>query len=173
MKSYIKLGKIVAAHGLKGELVLQHELGKKTDLKKLPALFIEIKKDSLVPYFIGKAKGTTEKESLLLLEEIDTREKAQGLVGKICWLPEEQFKQYAHSQAPASLLGYQITEEDKEPMGLVLEVIEQPQQLLCRLQIEGKEVLIPLNEDTLVAIDHATRTITVRLPEGLLAIYLS
>jgi 16S rRNA processing protein RimM len=88
-------------------------------------------------------------------------------------LPEEQFKQYAHRQAPASLLGYQITEEDKEPMGLVLEVIEQPQQLLCRLQIEGKEVLIPLNEDTLVAIDHATRTITVRLPEGLLAIYLS
>ena len=173
MKSYIKLGKIVAAHGLKGELALQHELGKKTDLKKLPALFIEIKKDSLVPYFIDKAKGTTEKESLLLLEEIDTREKAQGLVGKICWLPEEQFKQYAHRQAPASLLGYQITEEDKEPMGLVLEVIEQPQQLLCRLQIEGKEVLIPLNEDTLVAIDHATRTITVRLPEGLLAIYLS
>jgi len=173
MKSYIKLGKIVAAHGLKGELVLQHELGKKTDLKKLPALFIEIKKDSFVPYFINKAKGTSEKESLLLLEEIDTREKAQQLVGKPCWLPEEQFKQYAHRQAPASLLGYQITEEDKEPMGLVLEVIEQPQQLLCRLQIEGKEVLIPLNEDTLVAIDHAARIITVRLPEGLLAIYLS
>jgi 16S rRNA processing protein RimM len=81
MKSYFKLGKIVAAHGLKGELVLQHELGKKTDLKKLPALFLELKKDSFVPYFIRKAKGTTEKESLLLLEEIDTREKAQQLVG--------------------------------------------------------------------------------------------
>lgn len=173
MKSYIKLGKLVAAHGLKGEIVLQHELGKKTDLKKLEALFVEIKKDSFVPYFINKAKGTSEKESLLLLEEIDTREKAQKLVGKTCWLPEEQFKQYADRQAPATLLGYQIAEENKEPLGLVLEVIEQPQQLLCRLQIQGKEVLIPLNEDTLVTIDHATRTITVRLPEGLLAIYLS
>ena len=148
----------MAAHGLKGELVLQHELGKKTDLKKLPALFLELKKDSFVPYFIRKAKGTTEKESLLLLEEIDTREKAQQLVGKLCWLPEEQFKQYADKQAPASLLGYQIVEEEEEGskkiLGTIEEVIEQPQQLLCRILLKDKEVLIPLNESTLLAIDH-------------------
>ncbi|NDF98673.1 MAG: 16S rRNA processing protein RimM [Chitinophagia bacterium] len=174
MKSYFKLGKIVAAHGVKGELVLQHELGKKTDLKKLPALFIELKKDSFVPYFVRKAKGTTEKESLLLLEEIDTREKAQQLVGKLCWLPEEQFKQYADQHAPASLLGYQIIEEDENnPLGLIEEVIEQPQQLLCRIQLKGKEVLIPLNESTLIAIDHDAKTVSVQLPEGLLDIYLS
>jgi len=176
MKSYFKLGKIVAAHGLKGELVLQHELGKKTDLKKLPALFLELKKDSFVPYFIRKAKGTTEKESLLLLEEIDTREKAQQLVGKLCWLPEEQFKQYADKQAPASLLGYQIVEEEKEGskkiLGTIEEVIEQPQQLLCRILLKGKEVLIPLNESTLLAIDHKAKTVSVQLPEGLLDIYL-
>ncbi|MFM7645767.1 MAG: ribosome maturation factor RimM [Sphingomonadales bacterium] len=172
MKSYIKLGKVAAAHGLKGEVVLQHELGKKTDLKKLPALFIEIKKDSLVPYFISKAKGTNEKESLLLLEEIDTREKAQLLVGKPCWLPEEQFKQYAHTQAPAGLLGYQVAEEGKDPLGAIEEVIEQPHQLLCRIQIAGKEVLIPLNESTLIAVDHPTKMVTVQLPEGLLDIYL-
>jgi len=176
MKSYFKLGKIVAAHGLKGELVLQHELGKKTDLKKLPALFLELKKDSFVPYFIRKAKGTTEKESLLLLEEIDTREKAQQLVGKLCWLPEEQFKQYADKQAPASLLGYQIAEEEeglKKILGTIEEVIEQPQQLLCRILLKGKEVLIPLNESTLLAIDHQAKTVSVQLPEGLLDIYLS
>jgi len=174
MKSYFKLGKIVAAHGLKGELVLQHELGKKTDLKKLPALFLELKKDSFVPYFIRKAKGTTEKESLLLLEEIDTREKAQQLVGKLCWLPEEQFKQYADKQAPASLLGYQIVEEEGsiKILGTIEEVIEQPQQLLCRILLKGKEVLIPLNESTLLAIDHQAKTVSVQLPEGLLDIYL-
>ncbi len=175
MKSYFKLGKIVAAHGLKGELVLQHELGKKTDLKKLPALFLELKKDSFVPYFIRKAKGTTEKESLLLLEEIDTREKAQQLVGKLCWLPEEQFKQYADKQAPASLLGYQIVEEEegsKKKLGTIEEVIEQPQQLLCRILLKDKEVLIPLNESTLLAIDHQAKTVSVKLPEGLLDIYL-
>ncbi|MBU6306956.1 MAG: 16S rRNA processing protein RimM [Bacteroidetes bacterium] len=174
MKSYFKLGKIVAAHGLKGELVLQHELGKKTDLKKLPALFLELKKDSFVPYFIRKAKGTTEKESLLLLEEIDTREKAQQLVGKLCWLPEEQFKQYADKQAPASLLGYQIVEEEGsiKILGTIEEVIEQPQQLLCRILLKGKEVLIPLNESTLLAIDHQAKTVSVQLPEGLIDIYL-
>lgn len=172
MKSYIKTGKIVAAHGLKGEVVLQHEFGKKTDLKKLPALFVEIKKDSFVPYFISKAKGTTEKESLLLLEEVDTREKAQLLVGKVCWLPEAEFKQYAHKQAPAGLLGYQVVEDGKDPLGVIEEVIEQPQQLLCRIQMAGKEVLIPLNEATLIEIDHTAKKVIVQLPEGLLDIYL-
>jgi len=171
MKSYIKVGKIVAAHGLKGDVILQHELGKKTELKKLPAISVELKKDSFVPFFLSKAKGTTEKESLLLFEEIDTREKALPLVGKLCWLPEEQFKKYADQQAPASLLGYQLIEATK-PLGIIEEVIEQPQQFLCRIQIEKKEVLIPLNESTLVSIDHQAKTVTVQLPDGLLSIYL-
>jgi 16S rRNA processing protein RimM len=30
---YFKAGKLVAVHGLKGELILKHELGKKSTLK--------------------------------------------------------------------------------------------------------------------------------------------
>jgi 16S rRNA processing protein RimM len=55
----------------------------------------------------------------------------------------------------------------------VIEVIEQPQQLVCKIIIQNKEVLIPLNEDTLIDIDNASQQVLVRLPEGLLAIYLS
>jgi len=36
----------------------------------------------------------------------------------------------------------------KRTLGIILEVVEQPHQLLCRLEIKGKEVLIPLNEGT-------------------------
>ena len=41
MSQYFKIGKFAASHGLLGELILQHSLGKKTTLKGLEALFIE------------------------------------------------------------------------------------------------------------------------------------
>jgi 16S rRNA processing protein RimM len=50
--------------------------------------------------------------------------------------------------------------------------MEQPHQLLCRIEIEGKEVLIPLHEGTLLNIDRKGRRVMVQLPEGLLEIYL-
>lgn len=79
MSSYFNIGKFVAVHGLKGELLLQHDLGKKTSLKGLQALFIEEKKDSFLPWFIESAQIKSETEILLKLESVDTREAAMKL----------------------------------------------------------------------------------------------
>ena len=56
MTEYFKIGKLVAVHGLSGELLLKHELGKKTSLKGLPAIFVEEKKNSFIPWFIESTK---------------------------------------------------------------------------------------------------------------------
>ena len=50
--------------------------------------------------------------------------------------------------------------------------MEQPHQLLCRIEMAGKEVLIPLNENTIRKIDNKAGRVIVELPEGLLEIYL-
>ena len=57
---YFKAGKLVAVHGLKGELVLKHELGKKSSLKDVKAIFIEDKKDSFLPWFVESTKIKSE-----------------------------------------------------------------------------------------------------------------
>jgi 16S rRNA processing protein RimM len=172
MASYLKLGKIVSAHGLKGEVVLEHYLGKSSSLKNLEALYIEEKKENLLPYFIQSARKKSATEVFVQIEGIEVREKAQTLVTKVVWIPEEEFHRLASKSAPASLLGFAII-ENNTVLGEVVEVIEQPQQLVCKIIIQNKEVLIPLNEDTLVDIDNSLQQVQVRLPEGLLAIYLS
>ena len=171
MIEYFKIGKFVAVFGLKGELLLKHTLGKKTSLKGLQAIFIEEKKDSFLPWFMESAKIKSETEVYIKLEGIDTRESAMRLTQKEVWLPEIDFKKFAAKSAPVSLLSYTIINQ-KETVGEILEVIEQPHQLLCRLEIKNKEVLIPLNEDTLKKIDHKTKQVFVKLPDGLLEIYL-
>ncbi|HUM64244.1 MAG TPA: 16S rRNA processing protein RimM, partial [Chitinophagaceae bacterium] len=81
-------------------------------------------------------------------------------------------KKFAAKSAPANLLGYSIIDNGKV-LGPILEVIEQPHQLLCRLDIQSKEVLVPLNETFLQKIDHRKKQVLVTLPEGLLDIYLA
>jgi len=153
---YFKIGKLVAVHGLKGELLLKHTLGKKTSLKGLQAIFIEEKKNSFLPWFIESIKIKSDEEIFLKLEEVNTREAAIKLVQKEIWIPEADFKKFSA----------------KTSLGEILEVIEQPYQLLCRLEINNKEVLIPLNENTLQKIDHKKKQVNVQLPDGLLEIYL-
>jgi len=171
MTEYFKIGKLVAVHGLKGELLLKHELGKKTSLKGLQAIFIEEKKNSFLPWFIETTKIKSEQEIYLKLEGIHTREAAMKLTQKEIWLPEADFKKFAAKTAPASLLGYSII-NNNEPLGEILELIEQPHQLLCRLDIKGKEVLIPLHEESLKKVNHKKKEVLVELPDGLLEIYL-
>ena len=168
---YFKAGKLVAVHGLKGELILKHELGKKSSLKDVKAIFIEDKKDSFFPWFIETAKARSADEVLLKLETIDTREAAAKLSQKEIWLTEEDFKSLSAKSAPANLLGYTII-NNKERLSEVLEVIEQPNQLLCRIELNKKEVLIPINESFLKKIDHKKKEVIVELPEGLLEVYL-
>ncbi len=171
MTEYFKIGKLVAVHGLRGELLLKHELGKKTSLKGLQIIFIEEKKNSFLPLFIESAKIKNEEEIYIKLEGINTREAAIKLGKKEIWVPEIDFKKFASKTAPASLLGYTII-NNNEPLGEILELIEQPHQLLCRLEIKGKEVLIPLHEGSLKKVNHRKKEVLVELPDGLLEIYL-
>ena len=171
MKEYFKIGKLVAVYSLKGELVLKHNLGKKSSLKGLKTIFIEERKNSFLPWFIEAVKIKSADEVYLKLEGVDAREKAMKLLQKEVWVPENDFKTLAAKSSPVNLLGYSII-NNKENLGAVLEVIEQPHQLLCRLEINTKEVLIPLHEGSLKKIDHKKREVIVELPEGLLEIYL-
>lgn len=171
MINYCTLGKFVATFGLKGELVMVHHLGKKTALKGLEVLFVEVRKDELLPYFIQEVRIKNDQELFVKLEGIDSKETAHKLTQKQLWLPDTEFQKYAGKSAPVGLLGYLLINEGEE-LGEILEVIEQPHQVLCRLEIKGKEVLIPLHAETLEKVDKKKKQVHVTLPDGLLELYL-
>ncbi|MEP6674798.1 MAG: 16S rRNA processing protein RimM [Ferruginibacter sp.] len=172
MSQYFKIGKIVATWHYKGHLVLKHSLGKKTTLKGLEAVFIEDKSDSFFPFFIQETKARKNVDELLLkLEGTDSLEDGKKLLNKDIWVSEIDFKKFAAKTAPISLLGFSMIHEG-EAIGDVIEVIEQPHQLLCSILYKGKEALIPIHEETLEKIDMKNRKVFVKLPDGLLDIYL-
>jgi len=170
VKKYNSIGKIVGTYGFQGELVLLHNLGKKTSLKGLQAVYIEENKDSMLPYFIEKTKIKNEAEIYLKLEGISTKEAGKRFNQKQIWLAEDDFKRYVAGSAAITLLGFQLVNEGKE-LGEILEVIEQPHQVLCTIEWAGKEALIPLHAETLQKIDKKNRKVHVILPDGLLDVF--
>lgn len=171
MADYIHIGKIVATHGVNGDLILRHSLGKKCVFKNVKAIFIEEKKGSYIPYFLQHATSRTPQETLVKVEEVDTKEKGHRLIKKNVWLLQEDFDKVAEKNAPIALLGFTILEERKV-LGVAEEIIEQPHQILIKTTINEKEALLPLHQDTLKKIDHHKREIHLQLPDGLLDIYL-
>lgn len=170
MKDYYSIGKIAATHGLSGEVVLQHALGKKTDLKGLQTIFIEERTNSFLPYFVENTSIKNQEEVYIKLEGFETKESARKLAQKEVWLLKADFDKYAAKSSPISLLGYTMINEGEE-IGEVIEVIEQPLQVLCKIMYKGNEALIPIHEESLDKIDKKKKQVFVNLPDGLLEIY--
>ncbi len=170
MPEFFKIGKFAASFGLQGELVLLHSLGKRTSLKGLDAVFIEETKDNFLPYFIEKSTIKSETETFIKLEGINSKEVARKLTPKEVWLREEDFKKFTAKAAPIALLGFKMMDGNVD-LGEIIEVIEQPHQVLCTILYKGNEALIPLHQESLVKLDQKNRKVYVKLPEGLLDIY--
>jgi len=168
---YINIGKIVTAHGLTGEVLLKHALGKKTTFKENDTVFIEQVKGSYLPHFVQSSKVKAEDETIIKFDDVDSREKALKFLQKQVWLTQEDFRKFAAKSSPISLLGFTLFNEG-EKLGIIDEIIEQPHQVLLTIKINGKEVLIPLHEETLNNIDRKKKEVHVTLPDGLLEIYL-
>jgi 16S rRNA processing protein RimM len=169
--TYRNIGKIVSAFGLKGEMIVLHHLGKKITVSKIKVIFLEQKKDEMLPYFVDQIRKKGDKELYLKLEGVDTKEAATKFIRRDVWMKEEEVQIHTQKSNPIGWVGYRVLDQGKD-LGPIIEVIEQPHQVLCRLEIDTKEVLIPINEQTLSKVDHKNRTVLLTLPDGLLEVYL-
>ena len=88
-------------------------------------------------------------ELYLKLEGIDTREAVSKFIRKDVWIREEEIQAtYPEEQSNrmGRIPGYRSGTGTWEPFS---KLSNSPIRCLCRLEIESKEVLIPINEQTL------------------------
>jgi 16S rRNA processing protein RimM len=168
---YRNIGKIVSGFGVKGEMIVVHRLGKKIAVSKIKVIFLEHKKDELLPYFVESARKKGDDELFLKLEGIDNKEAVAKYLRREVWMKEEEVQGHTRKNNPIGWVGYHVTDQGRD-LGPILEIIEQPHQILCRLEIDSREVLIPINDSTLDKVDHQSKIVMLTLPDGLLEVYL-
>lgn len=170
-EDHFQLGTVTKTRGLKGELQVFVAFDEPEKLK-ITSLFIELG-GKLVPYFVTFFKLPQKNIAYLLLEDVDTIEKAALLVRKHIYLPNKlKPKKKKNEFGLKDLLHFIAVDENEGELGEIIEIQEYPQQLIATVSYKNKEVLFPLNESIVKGIDVVKGVVTVDLPEGLLDVYL-
>ena len=166
----IRCGKIVATHGLGGDIIFTHITGKKSWLKPGDPLFVALRKDSFIPFFISKIKSATEKEIILHFEETESVEAARKLVGKEVYV-EEKVLEEGVDDSPLLWIGFEIIDDKAGSLGPIEDIYQTAQQWLATVRVNGNEALLPLIDQTLKRVDIQKKQVFVNLPDGLLEVY--
>ena len=167
----LRIGKIVATHGLQGSLILNHIVGESDWLKKDDTLFIELRKGSHIPYFVTQAKGSNQEEYILQVEDVTTVEEAKKLVGKQVYVSEDILSKHAED-SPLLWIGFNLVDKNRGGLGPIEDVMQAGAQWLAKLSYEGKEILIPLVSQMILDVNIRNKYIRMDLPEGLIEVYL-
>jgi 16S rRNA processing protein RimM len=65
------------------------------------------------------------------------------------------------------LIGYTLFDETLGLIGEITDVNDYSGNLLLSVEYEGKEALVPLNDELIVRLDEDLQEIELRIPEGL------
>lgn len=166
-----RVGSILKTKGLKGELHIYVDFDGLEKIK-FNSVFLDLS-GKLVPYFVSCIKYLQKNAAYLILEDVDTIEKASALVKKDIYLPNKlKPKQRKQEFTLLDLKGFTAIDESEGELGIITDIHEYPKQLIAAVTYKNCEVLFPLNEDIIKGIDITLQIVTVDLPEGLLDIYL-
>lgn len=163
-----QLGKVIKTHGLKGELIIKLDVDVPPDYQDLESVFI-LKDEKLIPFFISQIKIQKD-TARVSLEEVDTIEKAAEIVKCDAYLPLSMLPELPEGEYYFhDLVGCTVYEEDKA-LGPVKEVMDLSGNELICIVYEGKEVLIPIQDEIFRKVSISQKRIDVNLPNGLLEI---
>lgn len=172
-KACYYLGKITRTNGNKGGLSIFLDTDNPQEYSGLDAVFVEIKKQ-LIPFFIKEIKVHTSKNTAVIyFEDVEDVETAATLTNSALYLPLaslpvlEGNKFYFHE-----VLDFLLIDKEFGEIGKIKEVLEYPNQALFQTFYKGKEVLVPINDQFIEKVDKAKKEILLKLPEGLLDIYI-
>ncbi|WP_304038459.1 ribosome maturation factor RimM [Mesonia mobilis] len=166
------LGKIVSKFSFKGEVLVKLDTDDPESFLEMESVFIDMNKN-LIPFFIEKS--SLQKSNLLRLkfEEITSEEDADRILKKelylpLSFLPELQDDQFYFHE----VIGFKVTDKLFGDVGILKGVNDSTPQALFEIERDGKEILVPVNDDFIDKLDKPNKTIHLDVPEGLIEMYL-
>jgi len=169
-------GKIVKTHGVDGTVKVM--LGDVTYTgDKIPSfLYIELESD-LIPHFINSFEVIDPQTLHVRFEDWDNKEAVNEAVrGKLIFVDLEDaeftaFEMDAEVLELDFLLGLQLKDQNDKLIGEIEDVLDLPNNILLKLQVEGNETLIPLHDDLVIEVSEEEKYIKMEIAEGLLELY--
>lgn len=166
------LGKIVRKYSFNGELLIKLDTDEPELYEDLDAMFVDVR-GNLIPFFVESSQ--LHKSDLLRVqfEDVTTEADADALLKSDVYLPLELLpkldgnKFYFHE-----VIGFTINDKNYGKVGVIKSINDSTAQALFEVENNGKEILIPMNDEFILEVNRKNKTILVETPEGLIDLYL-
>ncbi|HEA28732.1 MAG TPA: 16S rRNA processing protein RimM [Leeuwenhoekiella sp.] len=166
------LGKIVRKFSFKGELLAKLDTDEPGTYQNLESVFVDFN-GKLIPFFIASCQLHKSRLLRIDFEDVEDEADADDLIGAELYLPLDQLpklkgdKFYYHE-----ITGFAVEDVTYGVIGTITGVNDNTAQALFIIDAEGKEVLIPINDNFIKELKREEKKIILDVPEGLIEIYL-
>ena len=173
----VKVGKVIGAHSLKGEIKARFFSGEASWLSNLKTLILKTESDlssDLLGELIIQKFRLNEGVAIVKLQGIDNRNDSEALKGRTIWIPEENLlSQPGEKIFLREILNFQVVDPSGKVLGKITGFDSNNSQDLLVIEVLPESgstfsALIPLVKPFLKSIDHKTQTVVMDLPDGLL-----
>lgn len=158
----LTIGRIVAAHGLRGDVKLALSTDRSEKLKDIRRVYLD---GSDMPSRVASLRlAGNDRAALLKLQGVNDRDAAERLRGSLVQirgsqLPPPDEGAFFHYQ----IIGLQAVDESGASLGKVTEIIEAGEvDVYVATDTDGTQHLFPARRDIVIDIDPKGGTMTVR-----------
>lgn len=157
----LKVAQVLKSNGTDGELLMSFlEVGPE-DIDREEPVYIYF--DGLpVPFYFESFNQRGTNRALVRLTGVHSLRDADELAGR------DVFADYFETEEDEDLTGWKVLSEDGTPIGTITAYEDIPGNLCIYVDTADGERLLPLHDDLVLSMDDSARTLTLRIPEGLL-----
>ena len=167
-KDCFLLGTVFKLHGYKGDVNIYNENDISLDLNNIEYFLIE-KENTVIPFFISKARTTKPNILLVKFEDIDSEEEAKKIYKRKVYLPKDWVLNKDKAKlTKRKLVGYSVIDGNLSNLGKITYVNSQTLQHLIYVEKDGKEFCFPMHKEFVKEINEEARIVKVEIPKELL-----
>lgn len=167
MAEYLRIGKIVKAHGVGGEVYVYPLTDDAARFSLLTNVFVDInnilKKQKIEYVRIDRNRVT------LKFSGVNDRDSVESILNKYILIDRaDAVTLPEHSYFISDIIGCEVFEEDGSLLGNITDVLQTGgNDVYIVTDPTGKEILVPALKSVFIKMDIEHKKITARLPEGL------
>lgn len=162
----LKIAKIIATRGLRGELKLYPYTNTPEDLDRISQIYVEGCRE---PY---KLKSLNLNKNLVFakLEGVDSIEKAENLKNLDVFIDKAETLEFLGNDSffYEDLIGIEVYDEGDNYLGEVVDLRKLPTQETLVIENEGREWMLPFVDEFILELDTEAGRLKIKLIEGLI-----
>lgn len=166
LKQFLEIGKIVATHGITGEVRVQPWCDDGSAITSFESLFLDEGGKSKIEILSSRVHKNVV---VLKIKDIETIEQAQKMRNNILYVNREDLNLEEGTYFIQDIIGAKVYDIDTQDYyGEIAEVLQPGANDVYRLVSEdGKQRLVPVIEDVVLDVDISGGVVKIRPLKGL------